>query len=406
MMRQLQTQTAQRALEIASCIGRRVCCPDAYFECGNDSGGTAGIAGGTAGTALLSATLHRIEPEKNWQARTHEQLVLAARSKSSDRSLHEGWAGLFAAAGYAAGASERYRKLRTSIRTSLHAYIHTAYTPPYKAVQSTAEFDLVSGAAGLLLVLNAPEDRDIVKVLCNYIDWLTADSSGARWVAPFSRYSPDGEPLETILANNLGLAHGLSGMLAGLALNEHVQNTSPLIARLGEWLLSHAVGSGKVPSWPSGLHDGKPLDERLAWCFGTPGVTASLYAAGYKSERRDWCDAAIEALHAALAPVLPLMDQAICHGMGGLALIAHTIGRHAPDERLLCFAGESYASICAAFDPQTRYGYRILQAPRQWVDSPAFLDGAAGIALTLLVLADLPHDTWVRFLGLLAAGAR
>ncbi len=63
---------------------------------------------------------------------------------------------------------------------------------------------------------------------------------------------------------------------------------------------------------------------RLAWCYGDPGIAASLMAAAGAAGRPDWYRVAVDVACRAAARDLALAgvkDSGICHGAAGLAHI-------------------------------------------------------------------------------------
>src|SRR5262249_36568549 len=102
----------------------------------------------------------------------------------------------------------------------------------------------------------------------------------AWWTGP-ARQSPDTRAEFPHGGYNLGLAHGVPGVVALLgrvcAVGIAVGTARPLLEAAVRWLLtqrgtqgfSHWVGPGAAAS-----------PGRLAWCYGDPGVAAALlYAA-------------------------------------------------------------------------------------------------------------------------------
>ena len=395
----LSPSESERAIEIARWIGERVSDPASFDRDGG------GLAGSSAGSAILFDAFRRTFPhETQWRdlARTH--LAHAASVPSNGFGLFEGWTGLLAAADYLAdGDRQQYSKLRASVRAALHRHIQTQYAPPFSSPESPQAYDVICGVAGYVLAMDDDEDASAVYALCDYIDWLTEDPSGAHWITPFHLFAADGSVAQTVTVNNLGLAHGMPGLLAALSLNRHARKRRTLIGRLADWIVSKAHDGSPSHGWPCAVDGTRPVAEKVAWCYGTPGVAAAIAHAGDALERSDLRAHAA----AALAPVLAdtelsrkLPDHALCHGTIGIAFVARSIGVQAKDPALLAQAARLVRETMDAFEPNRPLGYALRESNGTWVDSPGLLGGAAGIALALVTAANPNVGAWLRYFAL------
>src|SRR6202163_1707228 len=173
-------------------------------------------------------------------------------------------------------------------------------------------FDLISGVAGRAIALGADASAEARGALRAFAHAF-ADTVEARLA------SDD----ENVAAVNLGLAHGVPGMLA--ALNAALPDERALARRYVALLLkrSHAVDGAH--RWGSVWRAAERSSARRAWCYQTVGVAAVL-----ADRARLDGDDALRALAAnALAgvlddpePELGRWDDALCHGRAGVATIA------------------------------------------------------------------------------------
>jgi hypothetical protein len=136
---------------------------------------------------------------------------------------------------------------------------------------------------------------------------------------------------------NLGMAHGISGPLALLALatrhNIIVPGQADAISRICTWLDRWQQTSPAGPWWPeritiTELRAGTSSvigPARPSWCYGTPGVARAQQLAGIALSDPARQHAAEDALTRCLADPAQLgrlTDTSLCHGWAGLAVTA------------------------------------------------------------------------------------
>src|SRR5690606_15384905 len=108
--------------------------------------------------------------------------------------------------------------------------------------------------------------------------------------------------------HNLGLAHGVAGVIGFLARcieeNVHADRAAAMLQPATDWLLAH--DSGVMPDDPdsavefsfANVWESPQQSRTLAWCYGDLGVTPALYRAGRALARPQWQKRAREiALH-------------------------------------------------------------------------------------------------------------
>ncbi|MFI0791592.1 lanthionine synthetase C family protein [Micromonospora rubida] len=212
-----------------------------------------------------------------------------------------------------------------------------------RARPSLSEFDLVRGLTGLgaHLLRRAPHGpllRRVLAYLVRLTEPVHADDAAGR-LAPgwWSADPADREGSEQGGHANFGMAHGITGPLALLALamrqNIRVPEHAKAIRRICTWLDYWQQASPAGPWWPekitvAELRAGKPSmsgPARPSWCYGTPGVARAQQLAGIALDDPAQQQAAEEALTRCLADPLQLsriVDPSLCHGWAGLAATA------------------------------------------------------------------------------------
>jgi hypothetical protein len=130
-------------------------------------------------------------------------------------------------------------------------------------------------------------------------------------------------------------------------------------------------------------------------------VARALWLAGLALPQPRYGAVAVLAMEAAVSKPFVgrgITSPTLCHGVAGLlqtALrFAHDTGRAA----FRWAAQELTRELIAAFEPASLLGYRSNDAGHVRGDNPGLLDGAPGVALTLLAASCPVEPTWDRLL--------
>lgn len=259
---------------------------------------------------------------------------------------------------------------------------------------SITEDDVLTGAAGVVLALVhlaetrsdlAPRALTIAeRHVAALLERAVTREHGCTWLFEGTE-------------ENLGMAHGSSGIAAALREFARVHSTSPLRERA----LACASRSLQYEShrfdpnarnWPDlRVLEAKTSDVSHSWCNGSAGVglarVLSLREPGGETDR----------LHAdlrhALATTLPLdaktkgglgLGQSLCHGDLGVSELLLSAGLALADEELLTRARQVGGMVAA--DLADHDGVATLDFDAR-LDVPGLLNGSAGIGYQLLRLA-------------------
>ncbi|MGA5089277.1 MULTISPECIES: lanthionine synthetase C family protein [unclassified Streptomyces] len=213
------------------------------------------------------------------------------------------------------------------------------------------EYDLISGLTGLgAYFLHRDVDRALGAVLRYLVRLLTeplvvdGHQVPGWWAATSPNDTPDTGEFTHGHAN-FGLAHGMAGPLALLALARRAGHT---VAGQDDAL---ATGITHLTTWAQPLKGGGtgwpeclPLDAyrhgpqpdaaptRASWCYGTPGIARALQLAAL-ALNDDTARRLAEhtALQAATDPrnTRQITDTSLCHGWAGLLLTTERIAADA-----------------------------------------------------------------------------
>jgi hypothetical protein len=352
---------------------------------------------GYPGIAALHATLGRTDA-------AHAHLVAAGRSAPTPATLQA----LLPAVLVHRTASGGYERLLRQAEAATLASARTALRERGPGL-AMSDYDAVTGLSAtgrLLLELNDDPAADpaVRTVLADVLRYLVSITEPVvvhgvevpGWWCSADRYPVDIDRERFPLGDfNAGLAHGVAGPLALLALarlrGQVVLGIDAAIARIAAWLVGWRISGEHGPAWPgridfrvqTGMRP-PPASARAAWCYGTAGVARALQLAGAALGDGELTSLALEAIHGVLTggpEQAGLTDLSLCHGEAGLLQIARRVLTDDPAVDALA------ERVLERFDPTVPFGYRHGN-PRS--DEPGLLYGAAGIALALADLADPP----------------
>jgi hypothetical protein len=238
-----------------------------------------------------------------------------------------------------------------------------------------AEYDLIRGLTGLAVTLRRLGDHDRLRQILDYLVRLTEPLSTLPgwwcWHGPERT-----QPTLTGGHANFGMAHGIAGPLAMLALTLRdgitVDGHTAAITRICRWLDSWQQHTNGMAWWPqtvtrAELHLGTPAQQtplRPSWCYGTPGFARAQQLAAHAlrdTPRQHLAEAAFTSCVTDPAQTRYLIDRSLCHGTAGLLTTARRIAADALTPTPLTLAEDLHRQATPA------------------VDEPAgLLDGTAG----------------------------
>ncbi|MBO3682832.1 lanthionine synthetase C family protein [Streptomyces sp. NEAU-YJ-81] len=305
---------------------------------------------GQAGTLLRRAVLAR--SDSAWEAAHRTARVISTQPVTA----HPDHASLYCGAPALAYAlhTARHPAYRSALETldeTVAGLVSVKLTAARERMTTgrpprMREYDLINGLTGLgAYLLHRRTRPELLEYVLRYIVRLllqpvTVDGRAAPgwWTSD----SPNGRPDQAwpYGHGNFGLAHGVAGPVALLALCVRAGFRVPRQQQalvhacrlLEQW--SSSVPAGGT-AWPETItaerwHQGpapSTTPGRPSWCYGTPGIARALQLAALACDRPSGRRHAEHALAACLtdsSQLDSLGDATVCHGWAGLALVVAT----------------------------------------------------------------------------------
>ncbi|ALG08300.1 lanthionine synthetase C family protein [Kibdelosporangium phytohabitans] len=373
----------------------------------------AGLSDGHPALALLYAELSAGDAALREHAHAHLQAALASTAPRPGGGLFGGLTALAFAAHAAAAESGGYQTMLTQLDQAISrecralAARDRARIADGQAIGGWSGYDVPVGVTGvgryLLARHQSTGNQDVLAaledVLATLVDIARADDvdlQGRRMPAWWNHHDTAGTPAEGQGGHlNFGMAHGVGGPLAllalawqaGVAVPGHEEAVLRILSLMRKWRLDDESG----PFWPYSVTVDGPSPAgryREVWCYGAAGIGRALFLAGTALDDASWRETAHDALRGAFTIALTghsrIRDAGLCHGWAGLLQIAARMAFDTGDPYYAETADEFAVRLEKAYDPEAPFGFRYdYPGSIRPLDRPGYLEGAAGIALAL-----------------------
>jgi hypothetical protein len=370
-----------------------------------EPGGDATLAGGLAGRAVLHGYLGQAgygSDHAGAAQRCLDQAIAVMSDKPMEASLYGGLTGVGWALTHLQGRVPGLDSEADCPEID-EVLLHHLDQSPWRD-----DYDLISGLVGFgVYALERRATQCLARVVARLAETAERRPDGVTWWT-----SPAWLPAATREKHprgyyNLGLAHGVPGVIAllGLSCSAGVATDTarPLLDQAVRWLLTQQEAGG-VPFWITSEDNEGPA--RLAWCYGNPGVAAVLLGAARCVNEPTWeREAVATALRAAQRPPgeAGVRDAGVCHGAAGLGHLFNRLYHATGEPRLAMAARYWFEQTLQMHRPGHGIGgYQAWQLGENgepsWVTDSGLLTGSVGIALALLGAITEAEPVWDRML--------
>jgi lantibiotic modifying enzyme len=277
-------------------------------------------------------------------------------------------------------------------------------------------YDLISGLVGYgLYALEHPDhdwrERLASKVLHHLEALAQHSSTGITWLTRPEQLSETDRIAYPNGNHNLGLAHGVPGVIGFLArcveMNCYRKVAAALLVGAMDWMIAQNMRqAGKADSTARegffGYVAGSDHPVRLAWCYCDLGICVVLLRAANALARDDWRSFALEVARENASrrnETHGVIDMGLCHGSAGAALIFLRLWQQSGEvtfadachfwlEKTLEMRRTDFNRTAGVYRADWKDGCR------QYVGCIGYLTGAAGVGLAVLSCITGNVDAW------------
>lgn len=382
----------------------------------------AGLASGEVGLALFYEYLDRARPSEGYGEKAQQRLERAIDSLGDslqDPYFYSGFTGvswmtqhmLEGPGGDDEEAGDADEDPNADIDAALFDYLRRT---PWDL-----DYDLVSGLVGYgvyaLERLPRPSGAACLESVVERLAELAEPrSTGLTWHTPVELLPEDNRHAFPLGVDNLGVAHGVPGVIALLARvcvsGVAEERARSLLTGAMTWLLEQKLPEGGTSVFPYGVGpqvSARPA--RTAWCYGDPGIAVALLLAARAMDEPAWEREALDLARAiAQRPAgnCGVNDASLCHGAAGLGHLFNRLYQATGEPELLNAAQAWLGRALEYWEPGRGVGGFLTYAPvededelrESWQESAGFLTGSTGVALALLAATSSVDPAWDRVL--------
>lgn len=338
-------------------------------------------------------------------------------------SMYGGVTGICFALSQASFGGKRYQRMLDSLHGFLFERIEPQYLEPLRENRrqslpsSPGHYDPIQGICGIgryaLENLSSPKflrlANDITKVLVDLSQPLRYEGLQIPgwYLSPEDHINARNRESCPKGNFNLGLAHGVTGILAFLAIASlrgiNIEGQKEAIATIATWIRNKAFLSHNRLSWSYSVPWEEEVEGRVssmgvardAWCYGAPGVARTLFLAGQAIGDlglKNFATAAFRDIFCRTRQEWGLPGPTLCHGIAGLLLITHEMAKEDGCEDLHVRVSELKETLLSFYHPDSPWGFKDVEPCRHGksceLNKVGFLEGATGVLLTLISLSD------------------
>lgn len=386
------------------------------------------LSAGYPAIILLLSEWDKISPNEGWDLKAHKYLLalqegIKTQGYYDNISMFGGLTGIAFSIKSASRSGTRYTQFLNAINDLIISKVNNMLDEVNHKKElgvSPAWYDVIMGFSGIGRYLLEIKDNKKAKLaLLNILKYLVKmthpiEISGKiipGWYVPqkyqFTDYDKEMFPNGNF---NCGLAHGIPGPLALMSISlQHgveVEGQKEAIQKISNWLIERVETEENGIIWPSRVSfeletnqsnvNKKPDKKRDAWCYGTAGVSRSLFLAGQALDNdtiRNWGISGFNAIFARTEESWNLDGPTFCHGLSGLLHITVRMAQDSKDDKLISYINIVLDKLLREYEPDSPFGFRDQEGNNR-LHKAGLLDGVVGIALTLLSLSADKEPTW------------
>ena len=269
-------------------------------------------------------------------------------------------------------------------------------------------YDYFHGASGIALYFTKRKNSHKIKEYLNeYVNTLSEMAVIEREIIKWEseiRITEENKEKEY----NPSMSHGIASLISVLnkiyKLNINKVKSKKLIYGAMNYLFSIEQNTDKYYSYfPSTINikSDQKATSRLAWCYGDLGISIALWNTSQILKNKVWENKVLEILYYSTTrknlQKNRVIDAGLCHGSAGIAHIFNRMYINTKEQQFKDAADYWYAeTLKMANHKNSLSGYKAWHTEKYggWQEEFGFLEGIAGIGLTLMSAISDIEPTW------------
>lgn len=399
------------------------------------------LIGGYAGIAVFFSVMDQCFPNENWDKIAHGYLKSAVEQFETqgfpNLSLYEGLAGLNLAAYLCSLRGIRYQQLLEKLDDTLikHVQHYLWQTLPFIPENETdfidpSVYNLAQGLSGILICMSLRKDQpNFCSLSCDIVKKLSQMFNGKKcvkeneyvvpWLVVPTYHLSKQEELYPEGSFWLSNPYGITGLLSSLAITAR-EMTLPregyeLIGTISDWLVQKQGNHSQEVFWKHTISLQEELSDDLtppetnrdAWCYGIPAVTRALFLAAKAlkdDQLRGFAEKQFLSLWSKSEKDWNLIGTSFGYGRAGHLAVAYRMYRDTNNPQLKSYLVDLENGLKRYYDPNSTFGFKAVSFSEKneymWIDDPGLLNGASGIALSLLQTQQNADQEWDRIFAI------
>jgi lantibiotic biosynthesis protein len=376
------------------------------------------LSQGFLSQALFFGVLNQAYPNQNWDYAAHKYLekTVATLNKQhyGQPSFYGGIFGLGFVAAFLSENGRRYQNLLGQIFAPVNKYLEKHLKNLETNIKNNrvrySDYDVINGISGILRSLifaNRLDVKESIYGCLHYLVLLAKHNSRniPNWFIPPENQFPITER-EAI--GNLGLSHGISGVLSILSIASikgyEIEGQKEAIRSIS----NNLIHLNYKFTWPSfidlDIYQNKKFINKktnnAGWCYGITGISRALWLSGVALNDNQLKDFSIVSLKRMIDQwdSLSIPTSTLCHGYAGILQVINRMYLDSEDDTLREFSSYLAREIIDKFfhdsEPFLFVNKEIVENKIYQFHHISFLNGASGICLSLLGIVSNPTLSW------------
>lgn len=381
------------------------------------------LSHGIPALCVLYGELNEQYPDEGFDNIGHEYMIKMGRAIEeqgiSSLAMFSGACGI----GLSAVCLSHNRTRYTSFIENINSFIEDAVEKIVVELKShkyvhMSEYDIIEGMCGVanycMLFHNDEKMKETLIFILDYIMEICKDKSLHNltipgWYIPSeNQFLKHDQELWPNGCFNMGLSHGIPGMLLVLCnsakLNITLPNQLETITKISDFLMKFHIENEEKNYWGSHVSLEEYINNKVnetnsrdAWCYGTPGVSYSLLVAGKLLNKREYIDSAVDAMKKAVKRLNGIYSPTFCHGFSGVAYISKRFYEITKIEYFNESSINLKNKVLDFYDEKAAFGFYNIEKDNEkteYYNYIGIIDGAAGILLTILAIENGRKTPW------------